>query len=254
MKIQTVSEINFLFRQSDESKWQELIELHKPDLRPGVKNIVERYSKKLDAYNKEQERLKTMYQYEEVLYAEGAEYVCGIDEVGRGPLAGPVVACAVILPKGFVYPGINDSKKLTEKKRTELDRVIRENAISFAISEVSAGKIDEINILNGTKKAMSDAVRSLKVQPSHLLIDAVKLSDLDIPQTSVIGGDARSVSIASASILAKVYRDSLMKELSAKYPEYGFDSNKGYGSKAHIEAIKKYGLSPCHRVSFKLRD
>lgn len=190
-----------------------------------------------------------MKEYENELYKNGITLIAGIDEVGRGPLVGPVVTAAVILPKNFYDERINDSKKLTEKKREELYNVIKENALSIGIGICSEKVIDEINILQATKKAMIMAVNDLKVKPEHLLIDAVKL-DIDVPSTSIIKGDAKSISIASASIIAKVTRDRMMYELDKKYPEYDFKSNKGYGTKKHIEAIYKYGVLKEHRKTF----
>lgn len=190
-----------------------------------------------------------MKEFETELYNNGINYIAGIDEVGRGPLVGPVVTAAVILPKDFYDERINDSKKLTEKKRELLYDVIMENAISVGIGISSEDVIDEINILNATKKAMIEAVNNLNVRPEHLLIDAVKL-DIDIPQTSIIKGDAKSESIAAASIIAKVTRDRMMVELDKLHPEYDFKHNKGYGTKKHIEAIRKYGIIKEHRKTF----
>ena len=191
-----------------------------------------------------------MLDYEKDLYGKGINFIAGIDEVGRGPLVGPVVAAAVILPEGFYNKDINDSKKLSEKKRNELYEVIKNNAISIGIGIVSNKRIDEINIYEATKEAMLLAVNDLSVIPEYLLIDAMKL-DLSIPSISIIKGDAKSESIAAASIIAKVTRDNMMYELDKKYPMYGFASNKGYGTKKHIESIKKYGIISEHRKSFK---
>lgn len=190
-----------------------------------------------------------MKEFETELYNNGINYIAGIDEVGRGPLVGPVVTAAVILPKDFYDERINDSKKLTEKKRELLYNVIMENAISVGIGISNEDIIDEINILNATKKAMIEAINNLSVKPEHLLIDAVKL-DIDIPQTSIIKGDAKSESIAAASIVAKVTRDRMMVLLDEKYPMYDFKHNKGYGTKKHIEALYKYGPISEHRKSF----
>lgn len=190
-----------------------------------------------------------MKEFENELYNNGINFIAGIDEVGRGPLVGPVVTAAVILPKDFYDERINDSKKLTEKKRELLYDVIMENALSVGVGMSSPKVIDEINILNATKKAMVEAVNNLSIKPEHLLIDAVKL-DIDIPQTSIIKGDAKSQSIASASIIAKVTRDRMMLELDKKYPMYDFKHNKGYGTKKHIEALYKYGPLKEHRKSF----
>ena len=190
-----------------------------------------------------------MKEFENELYNNEINFIAGIDEVGRGPLVGPVVTAAVILPKDFYDERINDSKKLTEKKRELLYDVIMENALSVGIGMSSPEVIDEINILNATKKAMIEAINNLSIKPEHLLIDAVKL-DIDIPQTSIIKGDAKSQSIASASIIAKVTRDRMMVELDKKYPMYDFKHNKGYGTKKHIEALYKYGPLKERRKSF----
>ena len=190
-----------------------------------------------------------MKEFENELYNNEINFIAGIDEVGRGPLVGPVVTAAVILPKDFYDERINDSKKLTEKKRELLYDVIMENALSVGIGISSPEVIDEINILNATKKAMIEAINNLSIKPEHLLIDAVKL-DIDIPQTSIIKGDAKSESIAAASIIAKVTRDRMMVELDKKYPMYDFKHNKGYGTKKHIEALYQYGPIEEHRKSF----
>lgn len=191
-----------------------------------------------------------MREYEEELNSKGINLIAGVDEVGRGPLIGSVVAAAVILPSGFYMSEINDSKKLSEKKREQLYPIIMEKAISVGIGVVDSETIDRVNILNATKMAMKKAINNLSVKPEHVLIDAVKL-DIDIPYTAIIKGDAKSESIAAASIVAKVYRDNMMKELDKEYPMYDFKSNKGYGTKKHIEAIKKYGVLKEHRKTFK---
>lgn len=190
-----------------------------------------------------------MLEYESDLYNEGINLICGVDEVGRGPLLGPVVASAVILPKGYIHEGIKDSKKLTSKKREELYDVIIENAISIGVGIVYESVIDEINIYEATKIAMKEAIENLNVKPEHVLIDAMKL-DLDIPSTSIIKGDALSESIAAASIIAKVTRDRMIDELDKEYPMYDLKNNKGYGTKKHLEALKKYGPCKYHRKSY----
>lgn len=195
-------------------------------------------------------RLEEMLRYERELWASGCRYIAGIDEVGRGPLAGPVVTAAVILPEDFDLLGVDDSKKLTPKKRDMLFDQIKEAAVCWAIGRREPGRIDEINILNATKEAMLDAVNGLSVRPDHVLIDAVKLPSLDIPQTSIIHGDALSVSIAAASILAKVTRDREMEEMAKVWPGYSFEKNKGYGTKAHYEGLKALGPCPIHRKTF----
>ncbi len=190
-----------------------------------------------------------MKEYEEELYNKGITLIAGVDEVGRGPLVGPVVAAAVILPTDFFMSEINDSKKLSEKKRDELYPIIIENALSIGIGIVNEKVIDEINIYEATKIAMKEAISNLNVIPQHILIDAMKL-DINIPSTSIIKGDAKSESIAAASIIAKVTRDKMMYELDKKYPEYDFKNNKGYGTKKHLDALKKYGALKEHRKTF----
>lgn len=187
--------------------------------------------------------------FERELLAGGARLIAGMDEAGRGPLAGPVVAAAVIMPLDDVIPGVDDSKKLTEKKREQLFDEIIKKAVAYKICAVDEKVIDEINILNATKKAMTECVTGLSVRPDIVLIDAVKLP-LDVPTKSIIKGDALSYSIGAASILAKVYRDRLMREYDALYPWYGFAQNKGYGTKDHIDALRSVGPSPIHRRSF----
>lgn len=205
-----------------------------------------------------EEKLITMQTYERALRERGITYIGGVDEVGRGPLAGPVTAACVVLPEDFDVLGVDDSKKLSEKKRDALFDRIMEKALACGIGMCDNEVIDEINILEATKKAMAEAIdeadRQLKEKGQtgveHLLIDAVSLNDVEIPQTSIIKGDANSLSIAAASIIAKVTRDRLMAEYHKQYPFYGFDSNKGYGTKAHYEGIDKYGITPIHRKSF----
>ena len=195
--------------------------------------------------DEEIERLKEMLKIEDSLYSEGYEYICGIDEAGRGPLCGPVVAAAVILPKDKYIEGVNDSKKLSPKKREKLYDDIKKEAISVGIGIVDVDIIEEINILNATKLAMIKAIK-----PDYLLIDGNQLIDIDIEKQTVVSGDAKSESIAAASIIAKVTRDRMLINFDKLYPEYGFAKHKGYGTKIHIEAIKKYGLTPIHRKSF----
>ena len=207
--------------------------------------MTEKQLAKLEA---EKKRMYEMFSYERE-HGE-AEYICGIDEVGRGPFAGPVVACAVILPKDCDILYLNDSKKLSEKKREELFIEIKDKAISYGIGIVDEKVIDEINILQATFEAMRQAINNLSVKPDILLNDAVTIPGVDIPQVPIIKGDAKSASIAAASIVAKVTRDHMMVELNEKYPGYDFDKNKGYGTKAHIEGLKKYGPCEIHRRSF----
>jgi ribonuclease HII len=199
---------------------------------------------------KEQLRLDKMLEYERALYAKGYEFVCGIDEAGRGPLCGPVVAAAVILKKDDHIEGVNDSKKLTEKKREELFEIIKERAVAWSVGIVDEETIDRINILEATRLAMKKAVEGLREKPDFALVDAEKKVPIDVPYSPIIKGDALSESIAAASIIAKVTRDHMIIELDKEYPEYGFAKNKGYGTKEHTDAILKYGLCKAHRRSF----
>lgn len=224
------------------------IHKYKEDERESVKKLVLSADKKMTAYQKELERLEIMSVFEKQ-YSD-YEFICGIDEVGRGPLAGPVVTGAVILPKDCKILYINDSKKLSEKKREELYDEIMDKAIAVGLGYNSPERIDEINILQATLEAMRYAIEQCNPKPSILLNDAVKIPGVSIPQVPIIKGDAKSVSIAAASIVAKVTRDRLMVSYDDLYPEYGFKGNKGYGSAGHIEAIQKYGPCPIHRRSF----
>ena len=223
-------------------------EMYKEDTRSGVKKLIEQCHRKEAALEAEKQRTEKMKEYEHKY--EHLGYFCGIDEVGRGPLAGPVVACAVILPKDNQILYLNDSKKLSASKREELYDVIMREAVSVGIGMRSPERIDEINILQATYEAMREAVSKLDVMPQVLLNDAVTIPQITIPQVPIIKGDAKSVSIAAASIVAKVTRDRLMEEYDKVFPEYGFASNKGYGAAVHIEALKKYGPTPIHRKTF----
>lgn len=200
---------------------------------------------------KEEERLKQLKQYEKQLRENGFEYICGIDEAGRGPLAGPVVVASVIMPKDSMIEGINDSKKVSEKKREKLYDLILENAISYGVGIIGQDEIDDINILNATKKGLTMSLKELNKKPDIIVVDALTHIDtLGIPYESIIKGDAKCYSIAAASIIAKVTRDRIMREWDKIYPQYGFANHKGYGTSAHIEAIKEYGPCPLHRKTF----
>ena len=201
-------------------------------------------------HEKELERLKSMSRYEAEAISQGYCNVAGIDEAGRGPLAGPVVAACVMLEANCLIEGVNDSKKLSPAKRDKLYDIILDRAVCYGIGIVDEKRIDEINILNATKLAMKQAIEQMDIKPDILLIDAVKLDDLEIPQISIIKGDELSISIAAASIIAKVYRDRMITEADSQYPQYGFKKHKGYGTAEHINAIKKYGICPIHRISF----
>ena len=243
-----VGEIKDEFAAAGEADWQSMCNQYRGDSRGGVQKLILQYEKKIKALEAEKLRMEQMMQYERKY--EHLGYLCGIDEVGRGPLAGPVVACAVILPTDHQILYLNDSKKLTAHKREELYDVILQEAVAVGIGMVGPAKIDEINILQATYEAMRQAISKLKVTPQLLLNDAVTIPGVEIPQVPIIKGDAKSASIAAASIVAKVTRDRLMVEYDKTLPGYGFASNKGYGSTEHIEALKKFGPTPIHRATF----
>ena len=200
---------------------------------------------------KEEARLKELKQIEEELYSSGANLICGIDEAGRGPLAGPVVVGAVIMPRDSMIEGVNDSKKVSEKKREKLFDIITEEAIAYGVGIIDQKEIDRINILNATKEGLTMAVKELNPKPDLIIVDALSKIDTEgIPYKSIIKGDAKCYSIACASIIAKVTRDRIMRQWDEVYPQYGFIAHKGYGTAAHIAAIKEYGLCPLHRLSF----
>ncbi len=244
----TVKEITAEFEAALRKDYGRLYEKYAADGRSSVQKLIEKYRKKEQLYLEEIKRTEQMKQYEKKY--EHLGYVCGIDEVGRGPLAGPVVACAVILPKDCQILYLNDSKKLTAKKREELYDIIMQEAIAVGIGMRGPARIDEINILQATYEAMREAVGKLSVAPQILLNDAVTIPGVEIAQVPIIKGDAKSVSIAAASIVAKVTRDRMMVEYDKIMPQYGFASNKGYGAAVHIEALKKYGATPIHRQTF----
>ncbi len=246
----SIREIQQEFSQADDGGRKLLYEQYADDPRAGVTALIEKYKKQEEKLAAEIARTEAMKLYENK-YRDAA-FICGIDEVGRGPLAGPVVAGAVILPKDSRILYLNDSKKLTEKRREELYEVIMREAVSVGIGIVSPARIDEINILQATYEAMREAVGKLSVEPDVLLNDAVTIPMIPshIVQVPIIKGDAKSVSIAAASIVAKVTRDRLMTAYEEVLPGYGFASNKGYGSAEHIAALKKYGPTPIHRRSF----
>lgn len=244
----SIGEIKKEFQAASEEELPEIIRRYEQDQRSGVRRLAENAEKKLAALEKEKGRIEKLRVYEKK-YGE-YEFICGIDEAGRGPLAGPVVAGAVILPKDCRILYINDSKQLTEKKREELYETIVEQAVSYGVGYASPERIDEINILQATYEAMREALAKLDPRPDILLNDAVTIPGVEIQQIPIIKGDAKSITIGAASILAKVTRDRLMTEYDKVFPEYGFGGNKGYGSAAHIEALKKYGPTPIHRRSF----
>jgi len=191
-----------------------------------------------------------LYKYENELYEQGLTYICGVDEVGRGPLYGPVVVASVVLPRGFILEGLTDSKKLSEKKRIAYNDYILEHAVAVKIIEVTVDEIDRLNIYQATKMGMFKAIEEIDCTIEHVLVDAMPMPELLIPNTSIIKGDSKSISIAAASVVAKVYRDNLMLEAAKEFPEYGFEKHKGYPTKAHIEALNKFGVLKEHRRSF----
>ncbi|NCB91103.1 MAG: ribonuclease HII [Clostridia bacterium] len=246
--MKTISEIKKELECAGDIEREELLKQYQEDTRNGVAALILKYKKQKEKLENEKERTESLKVYEKKYDHLG--YVCGIDEAGRGPLAGPVVAGAVILPKDSQILWLNDSKQLSAKRREELYDVIMKEAVAVGVGYASPARIDEINILQATYEAMREAVSKLSVLPQILLNDAVTIPGIDLPQVPIIKGDAKSVSIAAASIIAKVTRDRLMLEYDKIMPEYGFASHKGYGAKSHIEAIQKYGPTPIHRKTF----
>lgn len=243
----SIKEIQVILQEKKVSKGL-LQELY-ADERKGVQRLVKQWEKRQKEIETQKETFLAMSVYENQLREKKISFIAGIDEVGRGPLAGSVVAAAVILPENFYLLGLNDSKKISEKKREEFFDYIQANALAVGVGIVSSEVIDSVNIYQATKQAMVQALGELSVKPEHLLIDAMEL-DVDIPQTSIIKGDSSSISIAAASIIAKVTRDRMMKELGEMYPEYGFQKHMGYGTKEHLRAIEEYGVLREHRRSF----
>lgn len=244
----SIQAIKAEFLLAKEEDIADIISKYQEDPRAGVKSLLESYRKKLHALETERNRIFEMGSFERTY--EEYSYICGIDEVGRGPLAGPVMAAAVILPKncGILY--INDSKQLSEKMREKLYDEIMEKALAVGVGSVPPARIDEINILQATYEAMRQAIGNLSITPDILLNDAVTIPRVEIKQVPIIKGDAKSISIAAASIIAKVTRDRIMTAYDKIFPAYGFASNKGYGAGEHIEALKKFGPTPLHRRSF----
>ena len=243
-----ISEIKEELQAAKDDMLPVFMKEYESDERSGVQALVAKAHKRMEAIEHEIARTEQMKKYEKEYASYG--YICGIDEVGRGPLAGPVVAGAVILPKDCKILYLNDSKQLTAKKREELYDIIMEQAVAVGLGYASYKRIDEINILQATYEAMQHAVEDLDVVPDLLLNDAVTIPLIPIRQVGIVKGDARSLSIAAASIMAKVTRDRMMVEYADLYPEYGFEKNKGYGSAEHREALKKYGPCPIHRSTF----
>jgi|LGOV01.1.fsa_nt_gb ribonuclease HII len=243
----SLNDIKKLIDETDEV--EDMILLLESDHRKSVIKLANQLRKKIEQKNNLIDKYIKMNNYEEIERDNGHSVIVGIDEAGRGPLAGPVVAAAVILPENEMILGLDDSKKLSEKKRNELFQIISDKAIAIGVGIVDQNKIDEINILNAAKEAMIIAVDKTNCKPDVLLIDAVKL-DFPVRQVNLIKGDQKSNSIAAASIIAKVTRDRIMQEMSIIYPEYGFEKHKGYGTKVHYEAINNFGITPIHRKTF----
>ena len=244
--IKEVKERLAMIDELDHPFFEELI----LDGRAGVQAAISKRKRELQKQVDEDLRLEGMLAYEKELYTQGIDLIAGVDEVGRGPLAGPVVAAAVILPKACKIPGLNDSKKIPKSKHKEIYEAVLQNAIAIGIGVKDNHVIDQVNIYEATKLAMMEAIGQLDPQPQHLLIDAMKL-DLPIPQTSIIKGDANSLSIAAASIVAKVTRDQMMEEFDCEYPGYDFTQNAGYGTANHLAGLHKLGVTPIHRRSFE---
>ncbi len=241
----TIKEIKSILGQGEAAP--DFLEACSRDGRKALQRMVRRYERELQ----EKKRLAALYHFEELAAAEGLEIVAGVDEAGRGPLAGPVSVAAVILPRGLFLPKLNDSKKLSPKARDELYDLIQEKAVSIGTSFVDARTIDRVNIYQATINGMYEAIFALSPQPQKVLIDAMPLDNLPMPSLSIVKGDAKSASIAAASIVAKVRRDRLMEEYDREYPAYGFARHKGYGTAEHIRAIEEYGPCPIHRLSFE---
>ncbi len=246
----SIKEIKEIFLNTEITRLPEVINAFADDERSGVRRLTEGAEKRYAAYLKEIRRMEEISVFERELEKNGYNIIGGTDEVGRGPLAGPVVAAVVILPKGCLIPGINDSKKLSAARREELSAKIRQQAVDFALGTASPKEIDEINILQATYLAMRRALNALSVKPDFLLADAVTIPEITVPQKGIIHGDARSITIGAASIVAKVERDAMMDGYDEAFEGYGFKHNKGYGSAEHIAAIKRLGPCPIHRRSF----
>ena len=244
--IKEVKERLAMIDELDHPLFEELI----LDGRAGVKAAISKRKRELQKQVDEDLRLEKMLAYEKELYTQGIQLIAGVDEVGRGPLAGPVVAAAVILPENCKIPGLNDSKKIPKSKHKEIYEAVLQNAIAIGIGVKDNQVIDQVNIYEATKLAMMEAIGQLDPQPQHLLIDAMKL-DLPISQTSIIKGDANSLSIAAASIVAKVTRDQMMEEFDQEYPGYDFAQNAGYGTAKHLAGLEQLGVTPIHRRSFE---
>ncbi|OJV64707.1 MAG: ribonuclease HII [Clostridiales bacterium 38-18] len=246
----TVSEIKAMILSAPIKAKYQWVEILKNDSRQSINKMAMQVEKQIAVYEKEQNRLVKIVEFENQAKRMGYKLIAGLDEAGRGPLIGPVVAAAVILPEEMDLTGIDDSKKLSEVQREALYDKIVTHAVAYGVGVATHEEIDTINILNATKLAMKRAIEAMSMSPDYLLIDAVKLNEISIVQESIIKGDSRSVSIAAASIIAKVARDRMLKEMDKKYPMYGLASHKGYGTDQHYQAIREHGILPEHRRSF----
>lgn len=248
MEKQSIAVLKKLFQTGNMD--EDMIKQLKSDQRKGVRTLIENHERQKQKEQELEEHFAIMCRYEETCYDNGCRFVAGIDEAGRGPLAGPVVAASVILPKDFKLLGLNDSKQLNEQVRDTFFSIIKEQAISYGIAFINNQTIDQINIYEATKLAMYKSFQQLDPTPDHVLIDAVSLNQLPCTSDPIEKGDQKSISIAAASILAKVARDHLMIDLHKTYPQYGFHSNMGYGTKHHLEMLNKHGITPVHRISY----
>ena len=244
----SIADIKKELAQVELTQIEEALKPYETDTRKGVVAVLNTYRNKLKKHLAEEKRIEMIWEYENIYADKGYQFIAGLDEVGRGPLAGPVVAASVILPRGCKLP-VNDSKKLSAEKRNELFVQIQEQAVSIGVGIIEPQVIDDINILEATKLAMLSAIEQMSVQPDFLLLDALTL-DKKIGQRPIIGGDGKSASIAAASIIAKVTRDKMMEDYDKIYPQYHFSANKGYGTEVHMAALREFGLSPIHRRSF----
>lgn len=244
----TISEIREILKNDDVP--EEVLKEILADQRKGAKTLVSSYMRRLERESRERMRVEALYEVESEFYKRGMTHIVGIDEVGRGPLAGPVTVAAVILKPHWFAPGLNDSKKVTPKHREEISKKIHEEAVDLSIVSMPPEEIDAVNIYQATMEAMYQAVKNLHVKPDAVIVDAMPLH-FPFPTISMVHGDAKSASVAAASIAAKVYRDSLMDDDDKKYPGYGFAQNKGYGTAEHIEALRRLGITPIHRKSFE---
>ncbi len=256
MKVQqlqqmNVKDIELLLLQTSEEELVDMVEQLLQDSRSSAQKLALKYQRRIEKSEKEQQRIAAMWQFEQEARKKGYKWIAGTDEVGRGPLAGPVVAAAVILPEHVDLPSINDSKKLSEKQREKLDNLIKEQAIAWAIAEVDEKIIDEINILEASRFAMQKAVQALDQPAEYVLVDGIANPKILLPSKAIVKGDMKSISIAAASIIAKVYRDNLMTQYDKIYPGYGFSVNKGYPTSEHIQAIAEIGPCPIHRMTFR---